>query len=630
MTVWLFRIAHAGALVLVAGLAVAGQVVTATKLSERSGDAAVINRAGLQRALSRQIEVCALRLADTYHSGETNLYVVTSHRLQRSLDRFIEGHAALVERHGLGGLRGRNSAKMDMLLAKAAPEYEMVRLTAEQMLVQMHSSDHIALQGTHLANADELASRVSRAVDQFFPEMDAIVHAYEAESADRLSALLGVQVGLGVAIVLALMLDVLLVFEPTARRLRWSTARADAAERQSMAKSALLANVSHELRTPMAAIIGYAERLEREGGAAAGDESLAAIRRSGRHLISLVNDIVDVAKIEAGRMTVEVVEMSPVRVIEEVVSLMRPLAESKGVELRTHYETSMPSRIRSDPTRLRQVLVNLVGNAIKFTAHGTVTLRSSCESSSQRMCFAVSDTGLGMTGDQLAAVRRFEAYTQADVSVAREFGGSGLGLSIAHALASMLGGAIEIDSRLGEGSTFTASIATGDLTDVPFYTPDRMPTLEELERREAEAARLRTTKALGRLPLAGVRVLVADDSTDMRRLLAHHLGRAGAILEAVPNGQAAVTMVRNSGRGFSALVLDVDMPVLDGLAATRELRSSGCTVPVLALTGRSGDTDREQCIAAGCNAYLTKPVDPVELVSQVAALVVSTTDKVAA
>jgi signal transduction histidine kinase/ActR/RegA family two-component response regulator len=386
-----------------------------------------------------------------------------------------------------------------------------------------------------------------------------------------------------------------------------------AAAAASRAKSEFLANMSHELRTPMTAILGYADLLlDAEADEAEQADRIRTITRNGRHLLAIINDILDVSKIEAGKMTVERVPTSPREVVEEVTSLMGGRAAGKGLELRVVYATPVPVLIESDPTRLRQILTNLVGNAIKFTEMGGGTVRvewSIAPGRSGRLRFEVIDTGIGMTTGQRDLVALFEAFTQADTSTTRQSGGSGLGLRISSALAEMLGGEIEVESEIGIGSTFAVTIDGGDPEDLEMVFPDAAPapSLDDRVSGSSVAAR----------PLADRRILLAEDGPDNKRLISFHLRRAGAEVTVAENGAVAVAKVTDAaaaGTPFALVLMDMQMPEVDGYAATRALRSAQCTLPIVALTAHAMEGDRGKCLAAGCDDYLSKPIDADELV----------------
>ncbi len=391
------------------------------------------------------------------------------------------------------------------------------------------------------------------------------------------------------------------------------TSRA-AAEAASTAKSEFLANMSHEIRTPMTAILGYTDLLNhadtagRERG-----EMIDIIRRNGDHLLSLINDILDLSKIEAGQSTVETTRCSAIEIAAEVGTLMRVRAATRGISLNTEFVYPLPASIATDGLRLKQILVNLVGNAVKFTERGGVRLvvrmnAPTTPSGPALMAFEIHDTGIGLSEEQIS--RLFRPFVQADASVTRKFGGTGLGLTISKRLAEMLGGEISVRSSQGGGSTFTVRIACGSLHGVPMLTcaADVAPA----------PAALPPTPSTSRL--AG-RVLLVEDGPDNQRLIAFHLRNAGAEVTIAEHGGVALREVEQAtieNRPFALILMDMQMPEMDGYTATAELRKRGVTIPVIALTAHAMSGDREKCVAAGCDAYATKPIDKSKLLSQCA------------
>jgi len=384
-----------------------------------------------------------------------------------------------------------------------------------------------------------------------------------------------------------------------------------AMEAANRAKSEFLANMSHEIRTPLNAILGFADLLRR--GADGGDEQerhdyLDTIYNSGQHLLELINDILDLSKIEAGRMTIEQIPCSPADVVGAVVSVLRVRAQEKGLEFGAEWPGGVPARIRSDPVRLKQLLMNLVGNAVKFTSSGSVRVVGRLVEADEKtlLAFDVIDTGVGIPKDKLDRI--FEAFVQADNSVTREFGGTGLGLAISRRIALALGGDLTVQSRVGHGSTFTATIDPGPLDGVPIL---KGRFAGELTPKEHSHAAITTT-----LPRA--RVLVVDDGATNRKLVSLILRRAGVEVATAENGQVGVEM---AGREhFDVILMDMQMPVLDGYSATRQLREQGSRVPIVALTANAMVGDDQKCREAGCTAYLTKPIDADRLVQLLAEL----------
>ncbi len=407
--------------------------------------------------------------------------------------------------------------------------------------------------------------------------------------------------------------------------LREAARRAEAANR---AKSDFLANMSHEIRTPMAAILGYAELLAERLPVTTPVEAdspaqmLHAIRSNAEHLLDVINDVLDVSKIEAGQMEVEQIEVSPVEVVTQVLEMMRPRARARGLSLSCEMATPIPETILSDPLRLRQILVNLVGNAIKFTAAGAVCVRLGCDVSADRLQVVVLDTGIGMSAEQRARIARFEAFSQADSTMSRRYGGTGLGLRISSTLATLLGGSIAVDSTPGEGSTFTLTLTTGPLVGVPLVetidwletTTLALPRRQSSGRPSMDAGEVAAGAAAESRPLEGVGILLAEDGVDNQRLLSHHLRRAGARVMLVENGARAVAWIERGHPAVDLVLMDMQMPEMDGYAATQALRGRGCRLPIIALTAHALAGDREKCLAAGCDDYLSKPVDRRSLV----------------
>jgi len=383
----------------------------------------------------------------------------------------------------------------------------------------------------------------------------------------------------------------------------------EAAEAASRAKSSFLANMSHEIRTPLNAILGFTDLLRR--GVDRGDEAerrdfLETVHHSGEHLLTLINDILDLSKIEAGQMEYEHIRFSPHQIIAEVMSVMRARAQQKGLALEYHWYGHVPETIESDPARFRQLLLNLVGNAIKFTEHGAVQAVAKLNALRGELTVDIIDTGVGIPAEMLDAV--FSPFTQADSSVTRRFGGTGLGLSISKHIAVGLGGGITVSSELGRGSTFSTTIATGPLEGVRLL---QHPAADILPNEHSGPA-----PACGRLN--GQKILVVDDGDTNRKLIRLVLSRAGAEVVMAENGLEAVEATRE--HDFDMILMDMQMPVMDGYTATGRLRDDGYDRPIVALTAHAMRGDAERCLSAGCSDYLTKPINPEKLLEKISAI----------
>ncbi len=391
----------------------------------------------------------------------------------------------------------------------------------------------------------------------------------------------------------------------------------DQAQQAERAKSEFLANMSHEIRTPMTAILGFMDLLASEDRSEQAVrkrlQAIEIIRRNGEHLIELINAILDLSKLEAGGLELEPVAFSPTALVEDVVDLMRVRARAKGLPLELEVDSTTPTALEGDATRIRQILINLVANAINFTETGTVRVVVGFESDADcpALWLEVADTGIGIPGAQIDQM--FDAFTQADGSSTRRYGGTGLGLTICKRLTSLLGGEIQATSDPGVGSTFRVSLP---LVVVP---PETLPRkIRELSARESRARRSPSAGGKRRLRC---RVLVADDNPDNQQLLAGALVDAGAEVEIASDGEMALDRVltsRERGNPIDAVVMDMQMPSLDGYEAARRLRAMEYRGGIVAVTANALPGDRRKCLDAGCDDYLTKPIDRRQLVEMVA------------
>ena len=375
----------------------------------------------------------------------------------------------------------------------------------------------------------------------------------------------------------------------------------DAAEQANRAKSDFLANMSHEIRTPMNAILGFTELLRRGWQQDPKDTQrhLDTILGSGKHLLALINDILDLSKVEAGRLEVEHIDCKVHEVVHEVVDIMRIRADQSGVQLQLEFPHAMPETLATDAARLRQVVTNLVGNALKFTTQGVVTVRVYLgpESERGRLRIDISDTGIGIPAHKLEAI--FEPFVQAEASTTRQFGGTGLGLAISRRFARALGGDIVATSVPGQGSTFHVTVQVAE----PDPFADWL-TPEQLSQRQAAAAGADSGL---RWHFEPATVLVVDDGAENRELVRLVLESSGLTVVEAQDGAVALAQVAATRPAL--VLMDVQMPVMDGYTATRRLRDQGYTAPVLALTANAMKGFEREIEAAGFTGYLTKPVN---------------------
>ena len=387
----------------------------------------------------------------------------------------------------------------------------------------------------------------------------------------------------------------------------------EVADLANRAKSDFLARMSHEIRTPMNAILGYAEVLREnlEEDPNVRQRHLNTIHNSGEHLLELINDILDLSKIESGQMELELAPVSIHQVLSEIESVLKIKAEEKGVYLRCDFDGPLPEVIQTDAVRVKQTIINLIGNAIKFTEKGGVTIRPQLVSGKDQywLKIAVVDTGIGMNEEALAKV--FNPFSQADTSITRRFGGTGLGLSICKELAEKMGGEISVESQVGVGSVFTLTIGVGDLKDVALVDEHTFEQKEAI-RRQSECVEV---------GLPPMHVLVVDDSETNRQLVAVYLKKENITFDVAENGQQAIEKV--NAIEFDAVLMDMHMPVMDGFEATRTLRAQGCQTSIIALTANAMAKDEKECRDAGCSGFLTKPISRNRLRNELSKISVS-------
>lgn len=384
--------------------------------------------------------------------------------------------------------------------------------------------------------------------------------------------------------------------EESARRAQQEKLAADAS---NQAKSSFLAHMSHEIRTPMAAVLGFAETLlDPEQSASERRAAVQRILRSGNHLLQIINDILDVSKVEAGKLNAEKIAVPVFQLLADVEAVVSVKARDKGLAFGIAFNRGIPTQITSDPVRLKQILINLCGNAVKFTDTGAVRIHVACNRMGERIEFDVMDSGIGLTPEQSGKL--FQAFSQADASTTRRYGGTGLGLSLSKKLATLLGGdLVLVSSSLGQGSHFRLTVATGSLANAEFVD-DGERRMRAVSQHGADVHSFIFDKVAGT-------VLLAEDTEELQALVALHLRKMGADVTVVGNGQEVLSAT--SGRVFDLVLMDMQMPVMGGLEATRRMRATGYVGPIVALTANAMSDDVRRAHEAGCNTVVTKPIN---------------------
>lgn len=366
------------------------------------------------------------------------------------------------------------------------------------------------------------------------------------------------------------------------------------AESANKAKSAFLANMSHEIRTPLTAIIGFSESLL-DGDSTMEErvEAINTIIRSGRHLLQIINDILDLSKLEAEKLSIEKISVPIFPMLDDLRALAHMQATEKGIEFIVDYVFPLPESIYSDPARLKQILLNLANNALKFTNSGSVTIRVAYDEPSGLLRFDVIDTGVGMSSEQID--RLFAPFAQVDASTTRRYGGTGLGLYLSKLLVDKLGGQVKVTSEPNHGSTFTATVSVGNKDDLNL--------VNEIPFHDVSNASTRTVER----PSVRGRILFADDNFDNQRLVSLYIKKMGAEVDLADNGRIAVEKALLNH--YDLIFMDIQMPIMDGHTATRQLRNTGFTGPIVALTANAMPDDQKRCFESGCTGFLPKPID---------------------
>ena len=374
----------------------------------------------------------------------------------------------------------------------------------------------------------------------------------------------------------------------------------------SLTKTQFLANMSHEIRTPIGAIIGFSDLLKAQTIPADERERyIEIVNRNSHQLLRLIDDILDLSKVEAGKLSIEKIEFNLPDLLADLNSIMKFRASEKGIEYRVHLNSLIPKTVTSDPGRLRQILSNMSGNAIKFTEFGFVELQVTYARG--QLHFTVEDSGLGLSERQTQTL--FEPFTQADSSTTRKFGGTGLGLTISKQLAHAMGGDVKlVTSALGKGSVFDITVQVEVDSSAPLVGP------ESLEIRTTFSSPAATTETL-----KGLNVLVVEDSPDNQILITRYLRRAGCTVTTASDGLEGYERAHQGQ--FDVILMDIQMPIMDGHQATKRLRSEGYRKPVIALTAHAMIEERRKGLESGFTDYLTKPVQPRTLIDLLGKLV---------
>ncbi|MEM6334365.1 MAG: ATP-binding protein [Planctomycetota bacterium] len=582
------RVRYIVALSLIALTTITTQALVQNHLSSQSQDASVINVAGHQRMLSQRLSLLAHRYVGATNPQEKAQVAET---LSTTFQTWATSHDDLIatlEPAATSDLARQlhdNYAQLTLKIDRARSDIARVTDHASPTPADVHDLKDLAI-----------------TTDSFLTLMHETVGLHEQAAQDKLASLHRIEIVLFIFTLTVLLIEALVVFEPAARTLQRQRRRlldqaddlretARLAERASEIKSAFLANTSHEIRTPLTSIIGSVELLKQPAHQADREELVHAISRNAEHLLELLNDVLDLSKIEAGHLQVERRPVQPAQLLQEVASTIRPLAARKQLDFHIEHTRT----VHLDPTRTRQILLNLLTNAVKFTEQGSVTLRCSYHPDAKTpdaLRFEAIDTGIGIPDTRLEHV--FNAFEQVDASTTRKFGGTGLGLAVSRKLARLMGGDLVARSTLGQGSNFQVTLDPGK---VSFEPPAETP---------APTTQLDPQAIVGR-------VLIAEDNPDNQNLLRFFLKTTRVDATFVDNGRDALHAViaqAYDGTPFDAVVMDMQMPVMDGPTATAAIRDAGHTLPILAFTANTNAEDVARFRDSGCTDFIAKPIKP--------------------
>lgn len=600
------RTAYIAVMSMIAVLTLASQFVMHTVMARNEHDAPRINIAGMQRMLSQRISKTALMATFAIEQRDAESLNAAHAELTAAFDRWNKNHAALVNGSDEFGTAAEpvHSADHQTLVDEKNIAFRQMHTHAVSVL-KFTDPDQVDWNASFSEQNGVSLQQLLESANTFLPLMNSTVKLYETQSNQRLDQMGRLEIMMAIGILIVIGLSALFIFEPTVRLVSRLFVKSREAE---MAKDEFLANMSHEIRTPLTAIMGYNDILHEKALERKADpqelELLRTMNRAGEHLLLVIGDILDISKIEAGKLTVDNEDVPIGSILNDVDSLMRVQAGQKSLQICFTLNTPIPHIIPGDATRIRQILLNLIGNAIKFTEQGGISIDISTNKAGDTgmLDIRITDTGSGMSPEQ--ASNLFKPFSQADASISRQHGGTGLGLTIGKKLAELMGGDVTLDwTEAGKGSCFRLAL--------PFDPTKNHEQLHQLNRFESTAEEINAQDIN-----LDLNILVAEDGPDNQRLIKHYLTKAGARVTITNDGQEALDVILRSTEPFDLVVTDIQMPIMDGHTLAQRLRELEYTLPIIALTAHARAKDRQLALAAGCNDHTTKPINRLELLKK--------------
>jgi signal transduction histidine kinase/CheY-like chemotaxis protein len=605
-----FRWLSIGLAALIAIIAGAMFFRVTTVLDNSSGNK--INKSGYQRLLSQKIRTDAIEIRDAIELEQWDDIDELMMSLNSNTLEFVDSHQNLFLKRSITDTFIFDSGtNKDALESIQLPYQRMVDASTELQKLTLNVTRRAPyIDETTQTRIKATVAELAEAQELFLPRMDSVVGVFVQASRSSVERSVS-QSKFGMIILLLVLVSIILfIVEPTIliirRQLRDLEIATNLAARADAVRWRLLTNMGHEFRTPMNAIMGFTSLLDDESLSPTEHSRLTkSIYESSTQLTHLIESMLDMTAIESGQLSTSNDLCDPAQLLAKLRADTTSSALSKNLEIKLNIDQSCPKQITTDPKRLEQIVYNLVENAIKFTQAGYVEIgvKLLADQEPPLLAFSVKDTGIGINDQDKEHI--FDAFKQAEDSLTRNFGGAGLGLAISRDIAKILGGDVTVESSPGEGSTFTLTVNPGEMV--------------KQDEQTSVSTQTKTTT-----DLSNSKILIVDDAKDNRVLLKHMLKRTGAKTEFAHDGQQAVDIVEQSIKQkmpFDLILMDMQMPILDGYHATIELRKMGVTTPIMAVTAHALDGDREHCINAGCNEYMSKPVNKTKLIATCAKLI---------